>query len=93
MATTENMLLADITKLSENYFELSQELATIAEKKAFEWLGIRKGCKTNAEADQLWDATEFGRREAYLKIYLKGLEKLRGARILEFKANSGNNSW
>jgi len=89
MNTTEKMLLADINELSENYFAHSMELADIAERKALEWLKLRKNAKTNAEADREWDATPDGRREAYLTIYLKGLEKLRGARILEFKSNSG----
>lgn len=86
---TERALVADINQLSEEYYSLSQELAMIAERKATEWLSIRRGCKTNAETDHTWDATADGRREAYLKIYLKGLEKLRGARTLEFRANSG----
>lgn len=89
MNVTEKMLVADINKVSEEYFSLSQELAMIAERKATEWLSIRRGCKTNAEADYTWDATADGRREVYLKIYLKGLEKLRGARVLEWRANTG----
>lgn len=87
--TTEKMLVADINEISEEYFTLSQELAYIAERKATEWLNLRRSCKTNSETDYTWDATSDGRREAYLKIYLKGLEKLRGARVLEYRANSG----
>ncbi len=86
---TEKALIASISEISEDYFKLSQELAEIAERKAMEWLKLRQDAKTNAEADKVWDATADGRREAYLKIYLKGLEKLRGARMLEYRANSG----
>lgn len=82
-------LIEDINKASEEYYALSQELAGIAERKPMEWLEIRKIVKTNAETDQYWKATADGRREEYLKIYLKGLEKLRGAKILEYKANRG----
>lgn len=88
MNLTPNLLIADINKLSEEYFKLSMELAEIAERKAFEWLEIKKkSLTTNAEVDRYWEATPDGRRESYLKIYLKGLEKLRGARMLEFRAN------
>lgn len=86
---TEKMLVADINQLSEEYYALSQELALIAERKATEWLNLRRSCKTNTETDHTWTATADGKREAYLHVYLKGLEKLRGARILEYRANSG----
>ena len=90
MNTTEKMLLGNITEISEEYFKLSMELAEIAERKAYEWLQIKKTSHvTNAETDKLWDATADGRRETYLKIYLKGLQALRGARMLEYRANSG----
>lgn len=87
---TPAQLQESINTLSEEYFKLSQELADIAYRKGIEWLKIRATTKTNSEADQTWDATADGRREAYLKIYLKGLEKLRGARILEWKSNNGS---
>lgn len=86
---TEKALVADINTLSEEYYSLSQELALIAERKGTEWLTLRRECSSNAEATYTWDATPDGKREAYLKIYLRGLEKLRGARILEYKSNSG----
>ena len=89
MNLTPQLLQADINKISEEYFKLSTELAEIAERKGAEWLKLRIGAKTNAETDKEWDATADGRREAYLRIYLKGLQALRGARILEYKANQG----
>lgn len=82
-------LIEDINTVSDEYFALSQELAAIAGRKGISWLELRKGCKTNAEADQAWDATADGRREAYLKIYLKGLQAKRGALILTWKADNG----
>lgn len=89
MTLTPRQLSEQINKVSDEYFKLSQELAGIAERKGTAWLQLRKECATNAETDQKWDATADGRREAYLKIYLKGLEKKRGALVLEFRANSG----
>lgn len=86
---TPALLTEQINKVSDEYFELSQELASIAERKGTAWLDMRKSCKTNAETEQLWAASPDGRRESYLKIYLKGLEKKRGALILEWKSNNG----
>lgn len=88
MAMSEN-LIEQINKISDEYFALSQEMATIAERKGYAWLDLRKNCKTNAECDQYWQATADGRRENYLKWYLKGLEKKRGALILTHKADVG----
>jgi hypothetical protein len=82
-------LIQKINDVSEEYYAKSQQLAHIAEGKGTAWLELRKNCKTNAEADQLWSASEDGSSEAYLKIYLKGLEKRRGAYILEYKSNAG----
>jgi hypothetical protein len=82
-------LIELINKVSDEFYAMSQELAAIAERKGTEWLRLRRGCKTNAEADQTWNATADGRREAYLKVYFKGLQAKRGALILEYKANAG----
>ena len=93
-------LIEDINTVSDEYFALSQELAAIAERKGTSWLEIKHGYSldsnqkentplTNAETDQRWDATPDGRREAYLKIYLRGLQAKRGALILEYKSNAG----
>lgn len=89
MNLTPSKLLEEINKVSDEFYELSQEMGDIAERKGVAWLEIRKGCKTNAEADQTWDASADGRRENYLKWYLRGLQAKRGALILEHKANSG----
>lgn len=88
MVLTPRALIEEINALSDEYYEKSQEMATIAEKKGTAWLELRSTCKTNAEANALWDASELGRRENYLKWYLKGLEKKRGARLTEYRANS-----
>ncbi len=82
-------LIEQINEVSDEYFAMSQELAAIAERKGTEWLRLRKECKTNAETDQRWNALSDGRREAYLKIYLKGLQAKRGALILTWKADNG----
>lgn len=89
MTLTPRQLTEKINVLSDEYFKLSQELAEIAARKGDAWLMLRKESATNAEADQKWNTMSDGKREAYLKIYLKGLEKLRGAHVLEFRANNG----
>jgi hypothetical protein len=89
MALTPRELVEQINALSDEYFKLTQEMASISERSGTAWLELRKQCKTNAEADQQWHATADGRRENFLKWYLKGLQAKRGALILEHKSNSG----
>lgn len=90
MAVHPSKLIEDINAVSDEFYVLSQELAGIAERSGTAWLEIRKECSTNGEADKLWAATADGRRENYLKIYLKGLQAKRGALILEYKSNAGD---
>ena len=95
MNITPQKLTEDINRISEEYYRLSQELAEISGRKDIMWLEIRRDnsvqnkSPSNGLVDKLWGATADGRREAYLRIYLRGLEKLRGARVLEHKANMG----
>jgi hypothetical protein len=96
MSVTPRQLIEQINAVSDEFFELSQEAASIAERKGTAWLEIRcswidKNGKplTNAETVKLWEASPDGRREAYLKIYLRGLQAKRGALILEHKMNQG----
>ncbi len=88
MDITTRQLQDKINSVSKEFYEKSQELAEIAQNSGTQWLELRKGCKTNAEADQLWRASEIGSREAYLKIYLRGLQAKRGAMVLEQKMNN-----
>lgn len=90
MAISPSKLIEQINLVSEEFYKLSQELAEIAERSGTAWLKIRRDCSTNGEADRLWTATPDGRRENYLKIYLKGLQAKRGALILEYKSNAGD---
>lgn len=89
MAVTPRQLQDSLNAISEDLFAACQEMATIAEAKGTAWLELRKNCKTNAEADQTWDASEKGRRENYLKWWIKGLQAKRGAILQETRANSG----
>ena len=70
----------------------SQEAANIAGRTGLAWLELRKGVKTNAEADQIFAASPDGSRMAYLKYYIKGLQAKRGAILQEVKSNAGT-SW
>lgn len=89
MNLTPKSLIESINAISDEYFELCTEMANIAERSGVAWLEIRQTCKTNAEADQAWRTTPDGRREQYLKWYLKGLEKKRAALVMEYKSNQG----
>lgn len=85
-------LIEQINEISDEYFEKSQELADIAARKGTAWLEIKKEHNvTNAEADRIWESMPDGSRERYLTIYLRGLEKKRGALVLEYKAGAGTN--
>jgi hypothetical protein len=82
-------LIEQINIISDELYKVSQEMAEIAERKGYAWLELRKECKTNAECDARWDATPDGRRENYLKWYIRGCQAKRGALMLEFRANNG----
>lgn len=86
---TPEQLQHQINEISDDYYELAQQMASIQERKGTSWLELRQTCKTNGETDHKWAATADGKREAYLKWMLKGMEKKRGAMVLEWKANSG----
>lgn len=90
MNLTPRQLQEEYSKISDELYEMCQEMATIAEKKGTAWLELRNECKTNAECDQRWAASELGKRENYLKWYIKGLQSKRGAMKQELQANSGN---
>ena len=64
-----------IYTLSDEYFKCSIEAGEIAERAAVAWLELRRDYKTNAETDKVWHTTADGRREQYLKYFLKGAEK------------------
>lgn len=89
MNLTPRALQDAINTISDEYYAACQEMADIAERKGTEWLVLRKSCKTNAECDQQWAATADGKNENRLKWLIKGMEKKRGALMLEHRANQG----
>ncbi len=82
-------LLEQISALSSEYYDKCEEMGSISERKGYMWLELRAQCKTNGETDQKWAATADGRRENYLKFYLKGLSAKRSSLILRLKADQG----
>ena len=86
---TPEQLLQQIGTLSDEYYALCEEAGGIAERKGTAWLELRGECKTNAECDQKWAATADGKRENYLKYYLKGVSAKRSSLILRLKADTG----
>lgn len=92
MKLTPLQIQEALNKISEESYELHQELATLESALDTTWLELRASCKTDGECTRKLGATEKGSRRAYLKIYLKGLGHKRTALIQESKANSGH-SW
>lgn len=92
MNTTPRALQEALTAISDESYEKHQELASIAERSGEERLRLLGESKSAKEAEMKWEASEDGKREAYLKIYLKGLSHKRTALIMETKANAGS-SW
>ena len=84
---TPQILQQKINEISDEYFEVCQEMASISERHGAGWLEHRATCKTDNEAKMRWEATADGKREGYLKWYIKGLSAKRSALILEHRMN------
>lgn len=92
MKLTPTQLQEQLNAISDESFEKHQELALLVERSAESKFELMKTSKNGKEVDLKYNASESGKREAYLKIYLKGLSHKRTALIQEIKANSGH-SW
>lgn len=92
MSVTPRQLQEQLTAISEESFALHQELAELSSKSADAKFDLMKDGSNGKRVDMLYAATETGKRENYLKIYLKGLSHKRTSIIQELKANSGH-SW
>lgn len=90
-ALSPRELQDQLSAISDESFELHQELASIAERSASAKFILMETCKNGKEVDMRYANTEDGRRESYLKVYLKGLSHKRTALIMEMKANSNTN--
>lgn len=91
MKLTPQQLQEQLNEISDESFAKHQELALLVQNGAMIKLGLMKTCKSGKEVDMNYAAMEEGKREAYLKIYLKGLSHKRTAILQEIKSNSG--SW
>lgn len=89
MKLTPAQLQEQLNEISQESFEKHQELALLAERGAEARFELMKTSKNGKEVEMKYDASESGKREIYLKIYLKGLSHKRTAIIQELKANSG----
>ena len=92
MNLTPRQLQDKLNEISDESYEKHQELAELSIKAADLKLELMRDCKSGKEVEMRYAATITGKREEYLKIYLKGLSHKRTALIQEAKANSGN-SW
>ena len=90
MKLTPEQLANELNRISDESFELHQELATLNARMDTLWLELRNICKTDKETDRMLGATPDGQRATYLKYYLRGLSNKRTALIEESKNNRGN---
>ena len=90
MKLTPEQLQEQLNEISEHSYQLHQELAGIVERAPDIKLELMAICKSGKEVDTRYEATPDGKREQYLKVYLKGLGHKRTAIIQEIKANSGH---
>jgi len=86
---TPRQMQEALTKISDDSYQLHQELAEISSRAADAKLELLKTCKNGKEVDMRFAATVDGKREAYLRIYLRGLSHKRTALLEESKANRG----
>lgn len=89
MKLTPEQIANALNTISDESFELHQELATLNAKMDIDWLALRRDCKTDKECDRKLGATTNGQRTTYLKYYLRGLANKRTALIEESKNNRG----
>lgn len=89
MALTPRQLQEQLTAISEESYRLHQELAELSVRAADAKLELMKTCGSAKEVEMKYAATEDGKREAYLKVYLRGLGHKRTALIEESKNNRG----
>ena len=82
-------------ELSAEYGQKSERLKEILEVKATGWKALREFHKSNKDATDAWDSSEFGIEEMKLKIDLKVIEKkLSAARTyLEVMSMEAKNQW
>lgn len=90
MKLTPAEIAEQLNTISDESFELHQELATLNAKMDTLWLGLRGSCKTDKECDKRLGATVDGQRATYLKYYLRGLANKRTALMEESKNNRGH---
>lgn len=89
MNVTPRQLQEQLTKISDESFALHQELADLVGKAADIKIDLLTTCKNGKEVEMRFEATDTGKRIAFLKIYLRGLTAKRGALLEESKSNRG----
>jgi hypothetical protein len=65
--------------LSGYYSTYAGALEAILTTKATAWLKIREACKSDKQADKMWDASSEGIEEMKLRSRLKAMEKMMGS--------------
>ena len=82
-------------ELSAEYGQKSERLKEILEVKATGWKALREFHKSNKDASDAWESSEYGIEEMKLKIDLKVLEKKMSAArtYLEVLSGESRNQW
>lgn len=62
-------------ELSAEYERLSELLSELDKKRPFQWVEVRKTCKSVKEADMLYDMSEDGQATITIKSRLQAIEK------------------
>jgi hypothetical protein len=63
------------SRLSGEWGFYAGQLEEILKIKPEKWLEIRKKCKSDAQAQKKWEASELGQNEMIIKLRMKRLEK------------------
>jgi hypothetical protein len=90
---TPHEMAEERVKMAAVYSRYSEMLEHILETKPAKWSEIRTTCKSDKQADQLWDASGDGIQEMKLRMALKRFEKTMSAnatmlRVMEQEARN-----
>ena len=71
---TPKELAEERMQLAYDHARLGERLVEIKKLKAKGWIEIRELCKSTAEADRKWDATDLGIEEMEIRAKMKSKE-------------------
>lgn len=72
---TPRELAEDIMQFAHLFSEYSDELGDILDEKSNKWSEIREAVTSDKQAEKLWSQTKKGKREIFLRLKMKSIEK------------------